>query len=65
MHSYRSFILLKFVSMENITRNCDPMVDLKKFISIKKILNGVIALVTTKFDIKFSQKFNYIGSKKI
>ena len=33
-----------FASMENIRRKCNPMVDLSKFTSNKKILNEVVIL---------------------
>ena len=33
----------KFASMEYIRRKCNPMVDLSKFISNKKILSKVVA----------------------
>ena len=33
-----------FVNKEDIKRKCNWMVDLSKFISNKKILNGVVAL---------------------
>ena len=34
----------KFVSIEDIRRKCNPMVDLSKFITNKKILNRVVIL---------------------
>ena len=40
------------------------MVDLLKFTFNKKILNRVVALVSTKFVAKFCPKFNYVGPKK-
>ena len=33
-----------FVTMEDIKRKCNPMMDMSKFTSNKKILNGVVVL---------------------
>ena len=34
-----------FVSTEDIRKNCNPIVDLSKFISNKKILSGIVTIV--------------------
>ena len=34
-----------FVSTEDIRKNCNPVVDLSKFISNKKILSGIVTIV--------------------
>ena len=45
----------------DIRRKCNPMVNLSKFTSNKKILSWVIALVYNQV----CQKFNYVGPKII
>ena len=45
----------------------NPIADLAKFTSNKKILSGVVTFVyktTIKFFAKFRLEFNYVGSKK-
>ena len=56
--------------MEDIKKKkkCNPIVDLAKFTSNKKILSGVKTLIykiTIKFVTKFCLEFDYVGSKKI
>ena len=36
---------INFVSTEDIRKNCNPIVDLSKFISNKKILSGIVTIV--------------------
>ena len=65
------------IYMEDIRKKCNPMMDLSKFTSNKKILNGVVALIynqvffffekqsTIKLVVKVCPKCNYVGPKKI
>ena len=39
--------------MKSIRRKCNPMINLSKFISNKKILSRVVVLDTTKFVVNF------------
>ena len=50
-----------FANMKEIRRKCNPMVNLSKFTSNKKILSWVIALVYNQV----CPKFNYVGPKII
>ena len=47
-----------FVSMENIRRKCNQIVDLSKFIYNKMILNEIVTLGSIKFVAKLCIKIN-------
>ena len=50
-----------FASIEDIKRNCNPMVDLSKFISNKKIFSEIVILdYITKFVVKICPTQFYI-----
>ena len=50
--------------MEDIRKKCGAMVDLSKFISIKKILSGVVVSIYNQVCCQLCQKCNYDKPKE-